>query len=401
MLSISEAAPPSGAAPVADPIRLGVAGLGRGFMLTLPSLRADPHVRLVACAAPRRASRDAFVAEFGGTAHEQVEALAADPAVEAVYVATPHQMHRAHAEAVARAGKHLLVEKPLAIALEDARAIVEAARRAGVQLVTGPSHSFDQPVQRAHEIIASGRLGRVRMIHALNFTDFLYRPRRPEELRTDQGGGVIFSQAVHQIDVLRLLARAPARSVYAMTGAWDPARPTEGAYGAMIGFEGGCFANLTYSGYAHYLSDTMQDGIGELGWPVDPASYGAARRALAAVDRPEDEAALKGDRSYGAVPAPPPAPHAEHFGPVIVCCDRADLRLTPKGVEIWGDLGRDFIPAPPDPAPRSPVLEALYRAIRRNDPPPQAGAWGLASLEICHAILASARSGQPVALDHQ
>ncbi|TBN39556.1 Gfo/Idh/MocA family oxidoreductase [Paracoccus subflavus] len=370
-------------------------------MLTLPSLRADPHVRLVACAAPRRASRDAFVAEFGGTAHEEVEALAADPAVEAVYVATPHQMHRAHAEAVARAGKHLLVEKPLAIALDDARAIVASAHRAGVHLITGPSHSFDQPVQRACEIIASGRLGRVRMMHALNFTDFLYRPRRPEELRTEEGGGVIFSQAVHQIDMLRLLAQAPARSVYAMTGAWDASRPTEGAYGAMIGFKGGGFANVTYSGYAHYLTDMMQDGIGELGWPVDPGTYGAGRRALASLGRPEDEAALKGDRTYGAVQAPPPASHAEHFGPVIVCCDRADLRLTPKGVEIWGDLERSFLPAPPDPAPRSPVLRALYRAIRRNEPPDQAAGWGLSSLEICHAILASARSGMPISLDHR
>ncbi|MDU8945721.1 Gfo/Idh/MocA family protein [Ovoidimarina sediminis] len=386
---------------ISDPIRLGAAGLGRGFMLTLPSLRRDPHTRLVACAAPREESRSAFLAEFGGRAYGTVEALCRDPEVEAVYIATPHQMHRDHAIAAARAGKHLLVDKPLAITMEDANAIVQAAEDAGVHLITGPSHSFDQPVEAARALIGSGEYGAVRMIHAVNYTDFLYRPRRPEELDTAQGGGVIFSQAVHQIDLVRALMGARAERVAAMTGAWDPARPTEGAYTATIAFEGGGFASLTYSGYAHYDSDSQQGWIGELGMRKDEGAYGKARRALASLATPADEPALKSDRTYGAVEAPEAAPYAEHFGPVIVSCDRADLRLTPEGVEIWGDTAREFVPAPPDPAPRSAVLRALYRAVRLGQPPFQSGGWGAASLEICHAILASARTGGFVDLHQQ
>ncbi len=377
---------------ISDPIRLGVAGLGRGFMLTLPSLRHDPHTRLVACAAPRAESRAAFEAEFGGRGHATVADLAADPEVEAIYIATPHQMHRDHAIAAARAGRHVLVDKPLAIAQADADAIVQAAAEAGVHLITGPSHSFDQPVGVARDLIASGRFGAVRMIHAMNYTDFLYRPRRPEELDTAQGGGVIFSQAVHQVDVVRALVGQPARQVVAMTGRWDPARPTEGAYTALIGFEGGAFASLTYSGYAHYDSDAQQGWTGELGHPKDPDAYGKARKALAALATPQDEPALKSGRTYGAVEAPPPAPGAEHFGPVIVSCDRADLKLTPQGVEIWGNVERDFVPAPPDPTPRSPVLRALYHAVRHNRAPLQSGRWGADSLRLCHAILTSART---------
>lgn len=370
-------------------------------MLTLPSLRGDPHVQLVACAAPRQESRDAFLAEFGGTAFATVPDLVKAPEVEAIYIATPHQMHRDHAIAAAEAGKHILVEKPLAIEMEDADAIVYAAERAGVHLITGPSHSFDHPVLKAREMIASGRFGAVRMIQAFNYTDFLYRPRRPEELDTTQGGGVIFSQAVHQIDVVRLLMGAKAERVVAMTGAWDAARPTEGAYTAMIGFEDGRFATLTYSGYAHYDSDVLQDLIGELGAPKDPKSYGKARKALAALASPAEEPALKSGRTYGTVEAPDAAPHAEHFGPIIVSCDRADLRLTPEGVEIWGDFERDFIPAPAVPAPRSPVLRSLYDAIRKGQPPAQSGGWGRASLEICHAILASAETHGFVELTRQ
>lgn len=370
-------------------------------MLTLPSLRRNAHVTLVACAAPREASRKAFTQEFGGSAFETVDALCAAPEVEAVYIATPHQLHRNHALAAARAGKHILVEKPLAIALEDADAIVDAAARAGVHLITGPSHSFDQPVQKARQLIASGQYGAVRMIHAFNYTDFLYRPRRPEELDTAQGGGVVFSQAVHQIDVVRALMGARAERVVAMTGTWDPQRPTEAAYTTLIGFEGGRFASLTYSGNAHYDSDALQGWIGELGTDKDAAAYGKARQALASLGAPEDEAKLKSGRTYGATEVPAPALHAEHFGPVIVSCDRADLRLTPKGVEIWGDFERDFIPAPPDPTPRAPVLAALYGAIRLGRPPVQSEGWGRASLEICHAILQSARTNSFVDLTRQ
>ena len=67
-----------------DPVRLGVVGLGRAFMLTLRTFRNDDRVRLVAAAAPRAESREAFTAEFGGRAHASVEELVANPEVEAV-----------------------------------------------------------------------------------------------------------------------------------------------------------------------------------------------------------------------------------------------------------------------------------------------------------------------------
>ena len=383
-----------------DPVRLGVVGLGRAFMLTLRTFRNDDRVRLVAAAAPRAESRDAFTAEFGGRAHASVEELVADPEVEAVYIATPHQMHADHVAAVAAGGKHILVDKPLAVTMEDADRMVDGAKAAGVHLIVGPSHSFDPPVALARRMIASGEFGAVRMVQAFNYTDFLYRPRRPEELRTDEGGGVLFSQGVHQIDIVRLLCGGQARSVYAMTGAWDPARPTEGAYTAMLDFEDGAFASLTYSGYAHFDSDIWMDDVGELGGRKDPARYGAARRALRDLD-PEAEARLKQTRTYGAGVEPPKPAANEHFGPIIVSCDRADLRLTPGGVEVFGDEVREFHEAPVDSAPRKPVIDALVAAVRANRAPAQTARWGRASLEVCHAILTSAERRQPVTLTRQ
>jgi len=382
-------------------VGVGVIGLGRGFVLMLPAFRNEPRLRLVAACAPRAESRAAFEAEFGGRAYTDVDALCADPAVDIVYVATPHEMHCDHVIAAARAGKHVIVDKPMAITMYDARAMVAACRDAGVHLIVGPSHSFDAPVATALDLIRSGRFGRVRMIHALNYTDFLYRPRRPEELDTAKGGGVIFSQAIHQIDIVRLLAGGVGETVYAHTGKWDPQRPTEGAYSALVAFAGGAVASLTYSGYAHFDSDEWMGWTGELGNAKDPDAYGAARRKLATVASPDEEARLKSTRTYGSGDMPPPAAHHEHFGPVIVSCDRADLRLTPDGVEVHGDTERSFIAAPALTHPRSEVTDAMVETVRDGTPPVQTGAWGLASLEICHAILESAKSGQPVSLKHQ
>ncbi len=388
-----------------EPVRLGVVGLGRAFALTAPALRADRRVRLVAACAPRAESRAAFEAAFGGRGYAGLDDLLAHPGLEAVYIATPHEMHAEQTLAAAAAGKHVLVEKPLAVSMADGEAMVETCEKAGVALIVGPSHSFDAPVAQARNLIESGALGRVRMIHAFNYTDFLYRPRRPEELRTEEGGGVLFSQAVHQVDVVRLLAGGLATQVSAFTGSWDPARPTEGAYSALLTFEGGVFAGLTYSGYGRFDSDEWMGWTGELGREKDPADYGRARRALAAATTPDEETALKRTRTFGAAEAPPAAPHHEHFGPVIVCCERGDIRLTPDGIWVYGE-DRRFEAAPLNANsgmadPRTPVLDALVAAVRDGIEPVQTGRWGLASLEVCHAILRSARSGAPVELTRQ
>ena len=149
---------------------------------------------------------------------------------------------------------------------------------ASVHLIVGHSHSFDTPILRTRELIASGAYGAVRMVTALNYTDYLDRPRRPEELDTAQGGGAVFNQAAHQVDIVRLLGGGRVKTVRAATGAWDAARPTEGAYSALLMFETGAFASLTYGGYGHFDSDEFSGWIGEMGQPSNPMR--ASRSAL-------------------------------------------------------------------------------------------------------------------------
>lgn len=380
----------------AAPLRLGVAGLGRAFSVMLPTFTRHPAVRLVAAADTRAEARKRFADEFSAKAYDTVAALCADPAVDAIYVATPHQFHREHATQAARAGKHLLIEKPMALTIEDCTAITDAARRAGVHVVVGHSHSFDAPVRHLRKLVESGAFGQVRMMNALNYTDYLYRPRRPEELDTSKGGGAVFNQAAHQVDIVRLIAGAPVRSVRALTGSWDAKRPTEGAYATLLTFANGAFASLAFSGYGHFDSDEFEGWIGEMGQAKTPYPGRAGPR----FKTPDDETAYKNSRNYGGADFRPPGDAAahQHFGTLLVSCDRADLRPVPKGVMIYqdGSVRLDAIPSPG--VPRAEVIDELYDAVVQGKAPLHDAAWGMATVEVLLAMLQSARDGRDLGL---
>jgi len=389
------------------PRRWGVAGLGRAFTLMLPTFVADPRVRLCAAADPRAEARARFTADFDAPAYATVDELCADPAVDVVYVASPHQMHASHAIAAARHGKHVLVEKPMSLSLTDCTRMIDAASAAGVQLVVGHSHGFDAPIARARALIDTHTFGPVRMIHAFYYTDFMYRPRRPEELDTAQGGGAVWNQAAHQVDIVRLLAGGRATSVRALTGNWDAKRNTEGAYSALLTFEGGSFASLTYNGYGYFDSDEFCDWIGELGMRKSAGNHGVARRALRAAPDAAAEVALKNARNYGgsayrsaAITDPATQAH-QHFGTFLISCEGGDLRPMPHGVMVYDAAGARLEPLPPPTVPRVEVIDALERAIASGLPALHDGRWARATLEVCAALLESARTGVEVALHQQ
>ena len=381
-------------------LRIGVAGLGRAFAVMLPTFKADPRVSLVAAADTRAEARQRFAEEFSANAYTTVEELCVDPAVEVIYVATPHQWHARHAALAAQHRKHLLIEKPMALTLQECAAIIDAARSAGVHLVIGHSHSFDAPVRHLRGLIDSGRYGNARMINAINYTDYLYRPRRPEELDTALGGGAIFNQAAHQIDIVRLLGGGRVASVRAATGAWDRTRPTEGAYAALLTFESGAFASLTYSGYGNFDSDEFQGWIGEMGQKKTPYA-GPPRHRF---DNQQDEVAFKNARNYGGPDFRPSAGQDlahQNFGTLLVSCEHADLRALPNGVMVYQNGSAQLDPLPMPKIPRVEVIDELYDAVVMGQPPLHDGAWAMATLEVLLAILQSSREKSDVRLSHQ
>jgi len=389
---------------IGTPLRLGIVGLGRAAAQTLPSIVAHPHVALAAGADPNPQSRDRFVADFTAPAFENAEALCARGGVDAVYVATPHQQHAADVAVAAAHGKHVIVEKPMALSVEDCRAMREAAERHGVALVVGPTHGMDRAVTRMRELVVSGELGRLRMIVNLVYGDFLYRPRRPEELDTARGGGIVYNQIPHQVEIARALDGGPLRSVRAVAGAWDPRRATEGAMTALLEFEDGVAASLTYSGYDHFDSDELHWWIGESGNAKPRDRYGSARRALRAVADGAAESRLKAASGFagrGASQLAGGMPHQPHFGFLLVSCERGDMRPSRDGVLVYGDDGVREIPLPPGRAypNRDAVLDELYDAVAHGIAPLHDGAWGTETVATALALLTSSRERREIALD--
>lgn len=385
-----------------ETVTIGVIGLGRGLVLTLPALRQHPHVRIAGGYDLRSEAVKKFAEEFGGVAYRSHEEMLSDPSVDAVYVATPHEIHARITCDALKAGKHVLVEKPMSTTLEDGLEMVRVSQETGKILLVGPSHGFDRPIQEAGKLIRSGRYGRVRMVTALNYTDFMYRPRRPEELDEARGGGVVYSQATHQIDLVRNLVNQPVESIRAVTGNWDETRGSSGAYTALMTFSEGAAASLTYSGYAHYDSDELVGWIGELGRPKDPESYGQARRLLQSL-KDEGEQDAKLSRTYGGegMAEQDTPPYHEHFGFVLASCDEADLKILPTEIQIFGNTQREVIPIPPPEIPRAAVIDEFVAAINGVAKPIHDGYWALETMACCTAIIESSRMGrdvQPAAL---
>jgi phthalate 4,5-cis-dihydrodiol dehydrogenase len=382
-------------------VRLGVVGLGMAGGSMVPVITSHARVRLAGAAEVNPTLRARFSADHAvGAVAELTELLRRDD-IDAVYIATPHQFHREHAILAAQHGKHIVVEKPMALTLTDCDAMIAAAERHRVHIIVGHTHSFDPTVKAMRDLIAGGEMGRLAMISMWNFTDFLYRPRRPEELDTAQGGGILFNQLPHQVDVARFLAGSPVRSVRAMTGILDPSRRTEGCCSAFLDFENGAAATLVYSGYDHFDTDEMFGWVGSTGHPKSPR-HGATRAALNALNGPAAELALRQDRyGYGAgarfqFDAPP---HQAHFGTMVLSCERGDLRPTPDGLNVYRDEGLHHIALPPGQSGRTALLDELCNVILDSQAPIHTGLFARATLEVCLAIQQSAIERREIRLD--
>src|SRR5262245_4754533 len=372
--------------------------------MMLPAILRHPHTKLTAAADTDAGAAAAFARDFQAESYSSVEALCASPTVDAIYIATPTQYHTEHVLLALGHGKHVVVEKPMALNLDDADRMIQAAEARGRQLVVGHSHSFEPAIRKIREIVQSGALGRVRMLHNWCFTDWLYRPRNTEELDTRLGGGVTFRQGSHQFDILRFIGGGRVRSVRAMTGRGDAERPTEDAHVVYLEFEDGTPASAVYSGADHFHTTELAFGIGEQGQPVDPSAYGVARQRLLKVGSRDAELGLKRAVRYGGnrTPRPSgPAPHASFFGLTLVSCEKGDIRQSPRGLYLYGEDERREVPLSTEDTGRDAVVRELYDAVVNARAPLHGGRWGKANLEVCLAVLTSARERREVRLSHQ
>lgn len=386
-------------------LRFAIAGLGTAGCMMLPAVQKHPHLQLTAAADADPEPLEHFQRDFQVDIHCSVADLCQNPNVDAIYIATPTHLHTEHALMALEHGKHVVLEKPMALTLDDAEQMIQTAERCGVQLVVGHSHSFERPIRAMREMVQSGELGRLRMLHNWYFTDWMYRPRNAGELDTQLGGGVTFRQGSHQFDIIRMIGGGLVRSVRAMTGVWDAQRPTEGSHVVYLEFEDGTPATAVYSGYDRFHTTELTFGVGEQGQLANLSAYGRARQALRELQGTDAEASLKrSSAQYGGArsrQAASPAPHPPFYGLTLASCEHGDIRQSADGLTVYGEHDKREIPLPTDESGRDAVVRELYDAAVHHRPPVHSGRWGKANLEVCLAVLESAQQRREIFLSHQ
>ncbi|HWO42544.1 MAG TPA: Gfo/Idh/MocA family oxidoreductase [Candidatus Eisenbacteria bacterium] len=387
-------------------LKLGIAGLGVGASEILPQMEATPEIELTAAADINPRVLATFRARYGGKTYDSVEKLCDDPDVEAVWIATPNRFHAAHTIAAATRGKHVVVEKPMALSLAEAERMIEAADKHNVKLLCGHTQSYGPHIRTMRRIVQSGQLGKLCAMHVWAYTDWMLRPRTAEELDIGQGGGVPYRQGPHQVDTLRLLGGGMVRSVRGAVGQWFPGRPIPGYYSAYLEFEDGTPATLMHNGYGYFLASEL------VPWGKPSSRYTAEERNAirkSLLDGTRDEEAAKdamriGGASERAIFGDRARPRPwvpNDLGMLIVSCERGDMRQSEFGLYVYSDEGTKDVPLVDAGPSRRGELEELYNAVALGRPVRHTGRWGMATLEVCLAIMQSAREKRELLLSHQ
>lgn len=248
-------------------VRVALVGCGRVSSVHAEALHKLPETELALAVdvVPERARQ---VSDFYGCrwATEFEAALADD--IDAVELCTPHYLHAPMAIAAARAGKHILTEKPMAITLADARAMIEAAEKNGVTLGVIFQTRYNEASQAVKQAIDSGRLGKVlgtRAILTWDRNEAYYAESNWKGTWDKEGGGVLIDQAIHTIDLMQWLV-GPVEAVEAkMDTRVHRFLKVEDVAEAFLSFKSGARGCLYANNFYTYDADVFLEVHGERG----------------------------------------------------------------------------------------------------------------------------------------
>jgi glucose-fructose oxidoreductase len=321
-------------------IRYAVVGAGSiAQEAVLPAFQNAGNSELTALVSGDAAKRAALGKRYGIArtyAYEQYDECLSSGEVNAVYIALPNHLHRQYAERAARAGIHVLCEKPLAPTEEDCRAMIETARETGTNLMTAYRLHFEEANLEAVRVCQSGRLGDLRIFDSI-FTQQVADGNVRLSHEIAEGGGPLFDMGVYCINAARYLFREEPVEVSAFRGnnGEKRFRKTEEAMSVMLRFPKDRLATFTVSFGAapagrYALAGTKGMVV------LDPAyEYSADKRLRVTVD------GITNERIF---------PKVDEFGPELVYF--SDCILNNREPEPSGEEGMIDVQ----------IIRAAYRA---------------------------------------
>ena len=382
-------------------LRIGLAGIGSVSRQVLPELETAANVKLTAVADIRQEALDRCRERYGCETYTSVEAMCQSPNVDAIWICTPNMYHAEHTIIAAEHGKHVICEKPMAVTLDHAKEMVASVERNNVRYVQGHSRVFDAPIRKMREVVSSGELGRVIQLNTWEYKPWLSgQPRLPSELDYMIGGGVLYRQGPHQIDIIRGIGGGMVKSLRAITGRWDPAFPdAEGDYTAFLEFEDGTAATMVFNGYGYFDIGELTWNLGEARHLVDGRPQQEKRTQAASTEEKYTFAAQRGEAEQRRRVENGPR-YQPFFGLTVVSCERGDLRQSPEGIYRYTEEGRDEIAVDPRIHGRGELGE-LRDALAEDRPSFPNQRWGQASLEVALAIRQSSEERREIPLHLQ
>lgn len=205
-------------------IRIGVIGCGRAAAaFHLPVLANMPDAEVIAVADTDSERLREIGSRFRVPhCYSRWEDLLGNPAVDAVAVFVPTASHAEIARASLDAGRHLLIEKPLALSLQDIDLLIQRAAGTGLTVMVGMNLRWHRAVRGLRDMLRAGKLGEPEAVRTLIASGFLHQHSVPAWRRQrEMGGGVLFEVAVHHFDLLRFVLGSEVEEVFAMVRSGD------------------------------------------------------------------------------------------------------------------------------------------------------------------------------------
>jgi len=341
-----------------DKVRFAVVGCGEIAVQTAQGMAEAPHAEIALTMDIELALAQDLAQRHGGRATSDFEAVLADRHVDAVYIAVPHDLHAPLAIAAAQAGKHVLLEKPIATNVADAKRIIAACAESRVSLGMAFVGQVDADCRRLRQIIAEGLIGKVVGVRYAALADkpaYYWHGGYTRRVHTNwriskarSGGGIVIMNLIHDFNTVRFVTGLEVKRVFAEYGTF--ATPVE--------VEDLAFATLRY--------DNGAIGSVEAGSAIRGGSMEA-----------------EGDRIFGT------------HGQIIIS-------RRPRVYSLSGGQGiatNEWVTvAAEQPSSRYNIVEGYATALLEGRQPPVTGEDGLKALEIVEGIYRSGATGQPVTL---